>query len=285
MLIVHPYDMYDSLRIAEQGINSTLDVKAGRFNVLQLNDLLCTKEAPYVQLDPANCTYNNVFGLLFSRDMLSHNRVLFDGVSDYIITGGGIKRCLDLAFMSILAVKSGYPDDKFLYLFGKHDSRWRGALPGIGSRAWYFHEKDKVSRLRIRNGEVLNVHFNLEGCYAHSYDLNWRSTDNQALRRFSELIERTKRETLESGFPDFRRDIHKVMFRELVLHNRELLEGSGFDVREYLNGIASRIVNGSAQARGTTINLYYWISTAAMAEHFDRTGDEAPKEGINIGPS
>ena len=262
VLVVHASRTFDTAWIAKNGIDDVLDMTADHFNVLELCNMTVKPKNTYTGLDEANKTDRDYAGFFYTEDIVKSFKPLFDGVSNYIMLGGRVGRCLRNAFVTVLSIKAPFSDTRAINLFRGTPYSYRTAI----------NEFERVKALGIINDPKLNIHFNAEASYSHIDDDAWKTIE-KFIYSWDEKSKLVK---------EIKENIHREMFIKLIKCNRALLRNAGINVYEHINGIANIEPVSRGEDSDFKVNLYYWPSTEKLGKFLASQGNYGDKTGRSL---
>lgn len=236
IIIAHPTKAYDRQLSAKWGIERTL-YKCRPAAALQIDDGL---NKPYINLHPVQRAQDIVSGsgVLLYEDFFKSKSPWFK-TDTFVFVGGRALRCIRNAFLSIFLYKLykpksllSNPNDLFIKITRRNPQDLENLFNSLSPRSAAGH---------------LNFHFNFEGIYPLLSDFEWFSKNQSEVYWSGNMI--------------------YIMMAATVSQNRRLLANSGWNIREFVEGVPSNaFISESTRENKRTVNLWYWANTASMAK-------------------
>ena len=254
-LVVNASTAHDPLALAQRSIRETLNFHPGRFNVLEVMDVGHPRELSYSGL-PVKDIKLCMQGDILDAQGISEMRDVLEGAHEFVIMGGPMNRDIKWAMASIMVLNLYAMDPKVVDLFGEDTGKQRHAAHFMAQR----------SDAGFNGHSDLTFHFNLRAIFPHFRDMENR--DDKNLTKPVQKFESWEDVAMYAAIDGTYEEIYEAVLRNMPEMNHHLLRATGYNVLGYIDGNECRDPVSKGGNDSPNIRLYYWSSTAALAEYF-----------------
>lgn len=251
-------DFSDPLEIAKEGIRDTLVIMPDRFNVRQVLDDQDVAGASYTGLDRRYIENMGFKGFIFHADIVSKERMLFDGVSEYVLMGGHMNGNLRRGFFSILAIQSLHAQVDVVRLFTED-----------GCHHMAGREINAIRRLELEQLPSVTFHFPMTAVYPKLSGLIYRN------EKIANAREQTfgSWEQIRDSLPNHAADIREYVTFNMPFEYWSMLNESGLNIFGFIDGVPMKSPLSTGKDGPFHANIFFWSSTSALARHL--TGNDS----------